>query len=157
MVKVLFVCLGNICRSPTAHGVFEHMLSREGLADRVSVESAGTGASHVGHSPDRRSQAAAKSRGFDLSHIRARKVDDSDFEEFDYILAMDKSNLTNLESRSPEAFLPKISLFLSFGRGQNVIEIPDPYYGGVRGFDTVLDLVESGCNSLIEYIKEKDL
>jgi len=154
MVKVLFVCLGNICRSPTAHGVFESMLESEGLSSSVSVDSAGTGAWHAGHSPDGRAQQAAISRGVDLSHIRARQVEIEDFEMFDYILAMDKTNLNDLLDQSPEAYKEKIKLFLSFGQDDKILEVPDPYYGGVKGFDTVLNLVESACQGLLEEIKK---
>ena len=157
MVKVLFVCLGNICRSPTAHGVFEVMLESEGLSSIVSVDSAGTGAWHAGHSPDGRAQETAKSRGFDLSHIRARQVETEDFESFDYILAMDKTNLADLLDQSPEAYKAKIKLFLSFGQDTKISEVPDPYYGGVKGFDTVLDLVENACLGLLDEIKKKNL
>ncbi len=155
MVKVLFVCLGNICRSPTAHGVFEQMLVDEKISQLVSVDSAGTGAWHVGKPPDGRAQQAAKSRGFDLSHIRARQVNDSDFEMFDYILAMDKSNLEDLKSQCPSAYQKKITLFLSFGHGQKGMEVPDPYYGGSKGFDKVLDLVEDACLGLLDDIRCK--
>jgi len=155
MIKVLFVCLGNICRSPTAHGVFESMLESEGLSSSVSVDSAGTGAWHAGHSPDGRAQQAAISRGVNLSHIRARQVEIEDFEMFDYILAMDKTNLNDLLDQSPEAYKEKIKLFLSFGQNDKILEVPDPYYGGVKGFDTVLNLVESACQGLLEEIKKK--
>ena len=157
MVKILFVCLGNICRSPTAHGVLEAMLKGEGLSESVFVDSAGTGAWHAGHLPDGRAQEAAKSRGFDLSHIRARQVEDEDFESFDYILAMDKTNLNDLLIQSPEAYKEKIKLFLSFGQNDKIVEVPDPYYGGVKGFDTVLDLVEGACQGLLEEIKTNNV
>jgi low molecular weight protein-tyrosine phosphatase len=157
MVRILFVCLGNICRSPTAHGVFEAMLEVEGLSSSVSVDSAGTGAWHAGHSPDGRAQEVAKSRGFDLSHVRARQVEVEDFECFDYILAMDKTNLNDLLAQSPEAYKEKIKLFLSFGQNDKILEVPDPYYGGVKGFDTVLDLVENACLGLLDEIKKKNI
>ena len=156
MVKILFVCLGNICRSPTAHGVFESMLESEGLSGSVFVDSAGTGAWHTEHLPDRRAQEAAVSRGFDLSHIRARQVKVEDFESFDYILAMDKTNLQDLLALSPEAYKEKIKLFLSFGQDSKTVEVPDPYYGGVKGFSIVLDLVESACLGLLDEIKKKN-
>jgi len=153
MVKVLFVCLGNICRSPTAHGVFDALLRREGLADKVVVDSAGTAAWHVGKAPDNRSQLAAKNRGVDLSYIAARQVELSDFDTFDYILAMDKSNFENLIELSEPVSRNKIKLFLDYAKNFSATEVPDPYYGGAKGFDTVLDLVEDACEGLLEDIK----
>lgn len=152
MVKILFVCLGNICRSPTAHGVFEAKLAREGLSNSVVVDSAGTGAWHSGHSPDHRAQEAAKKRGYDLSHIKARPVEIEDFECFDYLLAMDKKNLDDLLAQSPEAYKDKIKLFLSYGQDSKLLEVPDPYYGGIKGFDIVFELVENACEGLLDEI-----
>ncbi|WP_250658265.1 low molecular weight protein-tyrosine-phosphatase [Alkalimarinus coralli] len=156
MVRVLFVCLGNICRSPTAHGVFEHLLEREGLAGAVMVDSAGTGAWHAGNPPDKRAQLAAQERGYDLSSIRARQVEEKDFEVFDYILAMDKSNRTDLFEMADHSTKEKISLLLDFADNA-AQEVPDPYYGGDRGFNTVLDLVEEACEGLLRDIKNKYL
>lgn len=155
MIKVLFVCLGNICRSPTAHGVFESVLKREKLNDRVMVDSAGTAAWHIGKAPDNRSQLAAKNRDYDLSYLSARQVEASDFESFDYILAMDKANLENLMEQSPPSNQKKIGLFLDYAKHYTATEVPDPYYGGAKGFDTVLDLVEDACEGLLEDIKLK--
>ena len=153
MVKVLFVCLGNICRSPTAHGVFDALLRRAGLADKVVVDSAGTAAWHVGKAPDNRSQLAAKNRGVDLSYIAARQVELRDFDTFDYILAMDKSNFENLIELSEPVSRNKIKLFLDYAKNFSATEVPDPYYGGAKGFDTVLDLVEDACEGLLEDIR----
>lgn len=153
MIKVLFVCLGNICRSPTAHGVFDSLLKREGLADKVLVDSAGTAAWHIGKAPDNRSQLAAKNRGVDLSYISARQVEASDFDVFDYILAMDNSNLEHLIELSEPVNRNKIKLFLDFSENYSATEVPDPYYGGAKGFDTVLDLVEDACEGLLKDIK----
>lgn len=151
MTKVLFVCLGNICRSPTAHGVFESMVRDRGVEHQISVDSAGTGAWHVGELPDPRARNKAKDRGHDLSHIRARQVDQSDFHDFDYILAMDHSNLSNLKAACPESKQHKLSLFLDFTELPES-EVPDPYYGGDQGFDHVLDLVESASEGLLNHI-----
>ncbi len=153
MVKVLFVCLGNICRSPTAHGVFDALVKREGLAGKVMVDSAGTAAWHVGKAPDNRSQLAAKHRGVDLSYIAARQVEVRDLDTFDYILAMDKSNFENLIELSESTNRNKIKLFLAYSEHFTATEVPDPYYGGAKGFDTVLDLVEDACDGLLEDIR----
>ncbi len=148
MHKVLFVCLGNICRSPTAHGVFESIVKARNLENRFQIDSAGTGAWHVGNPPDRRAQSAASARGFELSHLRARQVSESDFEQFDYILAMDKQNLTDLKAECPPSLQHKIELFLDYTEMPER-EVPDPYYGGDQGFEHVLDLVESASEGLL--------
>lgn len=157
MVKVLFVCLGNICRSPTAEGVFRAKVERAGLAGAISVDSAGTGAWHVGEPPDRRGQGAAGRRGYDLSAQRARKVHGTDFELFDYIIAMDRANLADLSAMAPAAALGKISLFLAFAPHLGRHEVPDPYYGGPDGFDEVLDLVEAAADGLLDDIRARHL
>lgn len=149
MHKVLFVCLGNICRSPTAHGVFMHLVERRGLADKILVDSAGTAAWHVGKSPDPRSQEAASKRGYDLSSLRARQAVSEDFEEFDLVLAMDRSNYQDLLSICPKGLEHKLKLFLEYGESE-IKEVPDPYYGGTQGFDHVLDLVESASLGLLD-------
>ena len=141
MVKVLFVCLGNICRSPTAEGVFTALIDREGLTDLVSVDSAGTGDWHVGDQPDRRAQAAAKARGYDLSIQRARQIKEMDFWDFDYVIAMDSQNHSDLSMMAPTNAQDRIRMFLSFAPKEGVTDVPDPYYGGANGFDHVLDLV----------------
>jgi protein-tyrosine phosphatase len=146
-MKVLFVCMGNICRSPTAEGVFRHIASEAGLIDRLTVDSAGTHAYHTGEPPDRRARVAAERRGYSLDQIRARRVRDSDFEEFDLILAMDRDNLANLKAASEDTHHGKIRLFLDYSSGPED-EVPDPYYGGVVGFERVLDLIEEASRRL---------
>lgn len=147
-LRVLIVCLGNICRSPTAHAVMQQRLEEAGLAQAVEVDSAGTGDYHIGKPPDSRAQQAACDRGYDLSALRARQLTPSDFEEYDYLLAMDLSNLENMIRLAPEDKLEKIHLMLSpLGSDR---EVPDPYFGGEDGFSEVLDLVESACDLWVE-------
>ena len=152
-VKVLFVCMGNICRSPTAQGVFERLVQSQGLADRILIDSAGTHAYHVGNPPDKRSQAAAKNRGLDLSGQRARKVTSEDIEEFDYVLAMDRTNLEDLKDLLAVSQQERVRLFMTFAEHWNVVEVPDPYYGGERGFERVLDMVEDAAAGLLDHIR----
>ncbi|MBT8765210.1 low molecular weight protein-tyrosine-phosphatase [Metapseudomonas boanensis] len=150
-MKVLFVCLGNICRSPTAEGVLRHKLWEAGLIEQVQVDSAGTGDWHVGKAPDARTRVAAQRRGYDLSQLRARQVEAADFGRFDLILAMDKSNLANLQRLRSGA---GAELDLLLQRYELALdEVPDPYYGGEDGFETVLDLIEQACDALIDEIK----
>ena len=152
-VKVLFVCLGNICRSPTAEGVFSSLLHKQGHSHWIKTDSAGTHAYHVGASPDKRAQIAARRRGVDISGLRGRKVSTSDFQSFDYILAMDYENLNNLLAVCPDQYRHKVQLFLSFARNsQGIEEVPDPYYGGDAGFEKVLDLVEDAAAGLLDYL-----
>ena len=151
MKRVLFVCLGNICRSPTAHGVFREMVERKGLAHRIEIDSAGTAAYHVGNSPDHRSAAAALQRGYDLSDLRARQAIVSDFDHYDYIMAMDAQNLVDLRSICPVNYAGYLGLFLELA-DLDEREVPDPYYGGASGFDHVLDLVEAASESLLNRI-----
>jgi len=157
LVKVLFVCLGNICRSPTAEGVFRAIVADAGLTEAISVDSAGTSGWHIGDPPDERGQRAALTRGYDLSAQRARKVSDRDFETFDYIVGMDSRNYADLSSMAPADARDKVSLFLSFAPETGEREIPDPYYGGPDGFDQVLDLVEAASRGLLEDIRAKHL
>jgi len=147
--SVLFVCMGNICRSPTAEGVFRHHVNEVGLSERIIADSAGTHAYHVGELADRRACAAAERRGISLADIRARRVSDSDFEEFDFIIAMDEDNQQRLLDRAPEEYRSKVRLFLSFASVSET-EVPDPYYGGAAGFERVLDLVEEASRGLLE-------
>ena len=154
-VSVLFVCMGNICRSPTAHGVFEDLVERSGLQDYILVDSAGTHAYHVGNSPDPRSQKTAASRGVDLSGQRARQAVRNDFERFDYIIAMDKDNLSNLQFIASPEGREKLYLFLEFAPKLGAKEVPDPYYGGSKGFDKVFDLVQSASEALLEHIRRE--
>lgn len=155
MVKVLMVCMGNICRSPTAHGVFEALIEQHGLTHRIEVDSAGTHAYHVGEPPDRRAQATAKRRGFDLSQQRARKVSPDDFEEYDYVLAMDADNYANLMAICPPLREPRVRMFLEFAPDLAEADVPDPYYGGQHGFDHVLDLVEAAAQGLLNDIRKQ--
>jgi len=153
MTKVLFVCLGNICRSPTAHGVFQTLVDQHKLSDQFLVDSAGTAAWHIGKSPDVRSQKAAKKRSYDLNRLQARQVASSDFEEFDLILAMDESNLRHLQGECPSEHQYKLALFLEYSDCE-ALAVPDPYYGGVSGFDHVLDLVESASKGLLNALNK---
>lgn len=148
-MKILFCCMGNICRSPTAEGVVRARLEAAGLAERVDVDSAGTHAHHVGSRPDPRASAAAAARGVDLSRIRARKVDSEDFLRFDRIYAMDRDNLRNLERHCPESQRHKLALFLDHAGRFDEEEVPDPYYGGPAGFERVLDLIEDAADGLV--------
>ena len=151
-VSVLFVCMGNICRSPTAEGVFRKHVADADLVDDIHTDSAGTHAYHSGEPADRRAQAAAVRRGFSLEGIRARRVMDDDYEHFDYILAMDEDNQMRLLDHAPEAHRSKIVLFLSFASDDET-EVPDPYYGGGAGFERVLDLVEEASRGLLETLR----
>lgn len=154
-IGVLFVCMGNICRSPTAHGVFEKMVEDAGLAPFIEVDSAGTHAYHVGNPPDPRAQKTALGRGVDLSRQRARKAAEEDFERFDYVIAMDRDNLDNLLSLAPEHHREKLHLLLDFAPELGVREVPDPYFGGTRGFDKVYDLVSDASAALLAIIRKE--
>lgn len=154
-IRVLFCCMGNICRSPTAEGVFRALVEREGLAEYFEIDSAGTHAYHVGKPPDERAARAAERRGIDLSGIRARRVCAEDFESFDYILAMDRENLEELQAACPEEYRGRLRLFLSFVRNPVAREVPDPYYGGTGGFERVLSLVEEGSRALLEALRRR--
>ncbi len=147
--------MGNICRSPTAHGVFERMVRDAGLAALIEVDSAGTHAYHIGKSPDPRSQETALGRGIDLSGQRARKAAREDFEQFDYVIAMDRDNLANLLTIAPDAHRTKLHLLLDFAPELGVREVPDPYYGGSGGFDRVFDLVTAAAEALLVTIREE--
>lgn len=150
--RVLFVCMGNICRSPTAEGVFRRLLEEEGDDLLVEIDSAGTHSYHVGAPPDRRAQAAALRRGIDLSSQRARHVTDEDFERFDLLLAMDEENLAILRAQCPPQFSSRVKLFLEYGSlGER--NVPDPYYGGETGFEHVLDLVEDAARGLLAELR----
>ena len=144
--------MGNICRSPTAHGVFEALVEREGLSDLIKVDSAGTHAYHIGEPPDSRSQETALQRGYDLSNQRARRAISEDFHEFDYILAMDRDNFDNLSSICPPGLDGKLKLFMEFAPG-HPRQVPDPYYGGGRGFEKVFDMVEVASEGLLQEIR----
>lgn len=156
MIKILFVCLGNICRSPTAEAVLRHKLSEKDLLQQCFIDSAGTSAFHEGASPDERSQQAARKRGYDMRQLRSRPVTSEDYEAFDYLIAMDENNLQVLEKQSQNRLsaCPQITLLLSYANDGKPIptSVPDPYYGGEMGFDYVLDLIERACDGLIEQL-----
>ncbi len=150
-ISVLFVCMGNICRSPTAEGVFRYQVEQRGLSARFDIDSAGTHAYHVGESPDRRAIAAAERRGIEMAGISARRVADDDFERFDYIIAMDEENLRRLREKSPSHHTSKIRLMLDYGPSDET-EVPDPYYGAASGFERVLDLIEQASEDLLDQL-----
>lgn len=152
MIKVLFVCMGNICRSPTAEGVFQHKVTQANLENEISIDSAGTHAYHVGNPPDERSQSAALKRDYDLSQQRARRVNIDDFEEFDFVVAMDSDNKHKLLKICPEGYEDRVHLFLDFAEGSET-DVPDPYYGQGRGFEIVLDLIENASDGLLQHIE----
>lgn len=151
-IRVLFICMGNICRSPTAEGVFRHLVEQQGLTEQIIIDSAGTHDYHIGEPPDARAQVAAARRGYDLSGLRARQVARDDFSTFDYILAMDKANLGLLRQQCPDDYRDRLKLFLEFADHGALREVPDPYYGGAQGFEQVLDLAEQGARGLLREI-----
>lgn len=153
-MRILFVCLGNICRSPTAEAVLRHKLAAAGLQDKVSVDSAGTSDWHVDKPVDSRTRQAAQRRGYDLSALRGRQVLAADFQRFELILAMDQSNLQHLQSLQPAAAIAQLDLFLR-RYGLPISDVPDPYYGGEQGFEQVLDLLEQACDGLVAELKER--
>lgn len=155
MTRILFVCLGNICRSPTAQGVFEKLITDLGQAEAFEVDSAGTHAYHVGSPPDGRATAAAARRGIDLSLQRARVVDAVDFERFGHIVAMDRSNLSNLKGMAPAGHSARLWIATEFATDLDYQEVPDPYYGGDDGFEQVLDLLEVACQGLLEHVSRR--
>ena len=151
--RILFVCMGNICRSPTAEGVFRHLATTEAPDLTVHVDSAGTHAYHLGEPPDQRAQRAAERRGVSLAALRARKVIEDDFARFDLILAMDALNVTILQELCPEEHVDRIGLFLEYAPQLGRVEVPDPYYGGSNGFELVLDLVEEASRGLLSKLQ----
>jgi low molecular weight protein-tyrosine phosphatase len=155
MTRILFVCMGNICRSPTAQGVFQRLIEQTGLSQEINIDSAGTHAYHVGNPPDPRAQAVALRRGIDLSALRARRISLGDFAKYDYILAMDRDNLNALLMNCPPEHSYKLRLFLDFAPDLKVNEVPDPYYGGATGFEQVLDLVEIASEGLLRHLRQQ--
>lgn len=155
MVKVLFVCMGNICRSPTAEGVFAALVEREGLGDRIRIDSAGTHAYHVGEPPDPRARKAASQRGVDLSGQRARRFEARDFEEFDYVVPMDQSNFEHLECLLTGECRAVFRRFMDYAPQLPERDVPDPYYGGPKGFERVLDMIEVAAEGLLADIRQR--
>jgi protein-tyrosine phosphatase len=153
--KVLFVCMGNICRSPMAEGVFRTMVKQAGLDDVVSIDSAGTHAFHAGEIPDKRAQNSGQKRGYDLSQLKARRVKDTDFEEYDMVLAMDWDNLALLQQMAPKKDHHKVQLLMRFATEHESATIPDPYYGNNAAFETTLDYIEDACNGLMEVVRRR--
>ena len=153
MTRILFVCMGNICRSPTAEGVTRKLLEINGMEELVEVDSAGTGDYHVGEPPDIRAQQAARRRGIELGDLRARRVARGDFAAFDLILAMDNENLQMLQRVCPEPHRQKLRLLMSYASKFDAQEVPDPYFGGDLGFDLVLDMVEDAAQGLIQSLR----
>lgn len=151
-VSVLFVCLGNICRSPTAEAVFSHLVEERGLSGRVEVDSAGTGSWHIGHPPDPRAVAAAKERGYDLSPLRARQVTAQECGEHDFVVVMDSENLANVQRLCPESNVHRL---MDFAPNLEVDDVPDPYYGDEDSFDEVLDLIEEATEGLLEAVEAR--
>ena len=153
--KLLFVCMGNICRSPAADGVMQQMVAKAGLGDKIHIDSAGTGGWHAGDSADDRMRKHAAKRGYELTHI-ARQVRPSDFDRFDLILVMDQQNLREIRpfNRAGDK-MHKVKLFCEFAKGREETEVPDPYYGGEQGFEQVLDIVEDGCAHLLKHIQQQ--
>jgi protein-tyrosine phosphatase len=154
-VNLLFVCLGNICRSPTAHGVFRAIAAREAPGLVAVVDSAGTADYHTGAPPDPRSCRVAALRGYDLSDLRARQVERADFERFDLLLAMDRANLAALQVLAPAPLRSRAQLFLEYAGHPSMVEVPDPYYGDERDFVRVVDLVEDASRSLVARLRDQ--
>lgn len=157
-VSVLFVCMGNICRSPTADAVFRHHVKSARLEHLIHIDSAGTHAYHIGEPPDRRSQQAALKRGYSMQGLRARRITQEDFPRFQYILAMDHHNLAELQQNCPSQYSDRLGLFLQYSNQWNIHqEVPDPYYGGSHGFERVLDLVENASQGLLGHVLKEVL
>jgi protein-tyrosine phosphatase len=156
-IKVLFVCMGNICRSPLAHGVFRKLVQDEGLTDRIEIDSAGTHGYHVMEPPDRRAILTAGRRGVDLEDLRARRAEPEDFDYYDYILAMDQENYISLSAICPRGMERKLMMLMDFAPQLRTREVPDPYYGGTTGFEQVFDMVEVASKGLLAHIRRRNL
>ncbi|MGH8229524.1 MAG: low molecular weight protein-tyrosine-phosphatase [Steroidobacteraceae bacterium] len=154
-MDILFVCFGNICRSPTAEAVLRALAAREAPQLELSVDSAGTADYHVGRAPDARAQEAARRRGYDMSTLRARVIEPLDFQRFDLILAMDRNNWAGLREAAPRAARERVRMFLEYAADLDVVEVPDPYYGGANGFEEVLDLIEAASRGLLRHLLER--
>jgi len=154
-VSVLFVCMGNICRSPTAEGVFRHLVRQENLEAVIHTDSAGTHAYHIGNPPDTRALATAERRGITLHDLRARRVLAEDFDRFDYVLAMDQDNYQILSAICPSGYETRLRMLMEFAPHLKIPEVPDPYYGGASGFDRVFDMVEEAARGLLADIRSK--
>jgi protein-tyrosine phosphatase len=155
-ISVLFVCLGNICRSPMAEGVFRQVVADAGLSHRFNIDSSGTGSWHVGRPPDIRAQQALGLRGIDISPLRARQVTRDDFKSFDLVLAMDRSNYDRLMTLAPDVYEPNIRLFMKYAPEMGICEIPDPFFGGPEGFDYVLNLIEVASRGLLASLMKEE-
>lgn len=155
MIRVLFVCMGNICRSPMAEGVFQRLLEQHGLADQVLVDSAGTHAYHLGQSPDSRAILTAQARGIDISGLRARQAEPKDFDEFDLILVMDEHNYDTLLFTGAERHRSKLKYLLDYAPHLGTRNLPDPYYGGEIGFEQVMDMIEDACEGLLRHLQDQ--
>ena len=153
MIRVLFGCFGNICRSPTAEGVFRNLVEHEGLPGHIEIDSCGTSDWHIGGPPDDRARAEAKSRGISLEDLRARQIAPSDFKTFDYVIGMDDQNIETLTAQCPKENIDKVRLFLSFAPTLNTREVPDPYYGGPDGFGDVFDMIGTASEGLFADIR----
>lgn len=153
-INVLFICMGNICRSPTAEAVFRRYVEKAGLAESIHIDSAGTHDYHIGEAPDVRTQRAAKQRGYDMSPLRGRQVEARDFARFDYVLAMDSANLSILQCLRPRDAQSHLGLFLEFAERHTEREVPDPYFGGAEGFERLLDMVEDAADGLLQHIRQ---
>ena len=156
-IRLLFVCMGNICRSPTAEAVFRARVKEAGLEQQILIDSAGTHDYHIGSQPDTRTQRAAMQRGYDMSSLRGRQVDVTDFDRFDYVLAMDLANMAILQKLCPKPQRDRLGLFLEYASRHPQREVPDPYYGGEDGFERVLDMVEDAAEGLLQHIRKQHL